>query len=431
METSNIGIMETMLFMSIVQIGFGIFVFLFIRKPLGNRIALISMLLISIVPNFLVSRYSFYPGGYSAIFLIFMIYIIQRREFFSRPSIVALFFILSFEAIIFHPLLPIFLLTAFILMNLGSRVLSGRKAPRSTSNIIPSTSIMIIAFLTLFWWMQPIEGVGQDIFTTFIRSVNAAFTKIDVANVSQATLAPILPYADILLSDLGFTAIILIAIVGAFLSLGGFHSNRAKGSDNDHIIQIASIVTLALIPVPFILAIVYPNSLPSRWFPFLEILCSLCGGVSIFYATMMISKKKLRMIFSFLFFILVFFLISSPVVNPNGSIYASEISSKSALTSPELHAVQFLNSLNASEINADSSYVFLNFTRKIDPENSNTFSYGLTVIREYIIKKGFTIPSFGQGSLLKIIPANEDFNQTLSMMNLVYDIGSVVVYQRQ
>ena len=137
------------------------------------------------------------------------------------------------------------------------------------------------------------------------------------------------------------------------------------------------------------------------------------------------------MIFSFLFFILVFFLISSPVVNPNGSIYASEISSKSALTSPELHAVQFLNSLNASEINADSSYVFLNFTRKIDPENSNTFSYGLTVIREYIIKKGFTIPSFGQGSLLKIIPANEDFNQTLSMMNLVYDIGSVVVYQRQ
>jgi hypothetical protein len=423
-------IMESLLWMSFIQIGFGIFLFLTARRFLGVKIALLSFLLISVAPNLLVSRYSFYPGGFSVIFLMLILYLITRKKRFRDSRGTTLVLVFTFVAISFHPLLPIFILALLLLVNSGKRLLQIKSESSSQSDPSSSKVVVLIAMMTVFWWMRPLEGSHNDLLAVLTNSALDAIRGLDFTNVGQATLAPTLPFFDILLSDLGFALLILMGVVGSVLLLGGYSlENNGLRSSAVSSVRVVSLAALCIVPLPFALAIVYPNSLPSRWYPCLEVLLSIGAAVFVLPSISNVRKLAAKAAVSLLFFTVIFLFISSPTVNPNGGIYANNLSSRSALTSSEYQAMVFINGLNLPDVHINSKYIFIDnnqYSQWINPNQPSTYSSGLTVIRNYDLINGFTIPLFGrQGALFEIVPANLVFNETLSRMDLIYDVGSV------
>lgn len=180
---------------------------------------------------------------------------------------------------------------------------------------------------------------------------------------------------------------------------------------------------------------IYPQSLPARWFPYIEIFASLFAGFSIYIIFNNLSKSKYKYILILLTSVLIFFLVSNPVINPNSQLYVSEISTRSGLTSSEIDASNFINQYSdIKTIKGNSkfiAFVNINSTHEnyIDPDEG--FMSGLNVIRDYDIEKGFTIPLFGaKGKLLDFIYPGEEFFELMDMSNKVYNNGNLTMYYR-
>jgi hypothetical protein len=125
--------------------------------------------------------------------------------------------------------------------------------------------------------------------------------------------------------------------------------------------------------------------------------------------------------------LLIFFMISSPVANPNSHIYSTEIVNRSAVTQSEFAAAEFINGLHASQVSASWKYFSMNVTDHINPDDPSTYSSGLIVIRDYDLAKGFIVNSIS-ANLTDIVRPNQQLFQFLNNTNQILDIGTAKGY---
>lgn len=422
----------TQFIIAIIQILFSIFIFMLTRKIFNDKAALISTLFVTLSPYLLISRYYYFPNAFSVIFFTLILYLFFYPN--AKTAAFVLLLIIVFAAIVFtHPLTPAILIVAFLAIFTVSKLLKLEKIN------VSARIILFMSVFTLGWWMRPI-GTQRDLFSGLILSIKNALETVDYAAVERATLAPLYNWTDIVLIDLGFTTLILLAIAGTFYSLRDvcISTQTKKLTQNQEKVFTLSVVTLLFIPIPYILTLIYPNSLPARWFPFIEVLASMFAGVSVLFIFHKISKYKLQStVFLILFYALIFFMITS-VANPNSQLYAKELSGRSALTESEISAGNFINSLHLQQIHANSKYIaFVNRRLAnprdfINPNDPSTYNSGLLVVRNYDLEKGFIIPLFGsKGKLLEIIYPNEEFYASINKSNKIYENGKVILYLKE
>jgi len=157
------------------------------------------------------------------------------------------------------------------------------------------------------------------------------------------------------------------------------------------------------------------------------------AGVAILLIFQKLSKYKFITVL--ISAITIFFMITSPIVNPNNQLYAKELSGRSALIQSEIEAAEFINWLNPREIHANSKYIYFinmnygDYKNLINPDKPDTYRSGLVILRNYDLEKGFTIPLFGaKGKLLEVIYPSEEFYKFLNNSIKMYENGEVRIY---
>lgn len=414
--------------LTIIQVLFFIFVYMVTKKLFNYKVALISTLSISFATHLLQPRYMYFPNSFSTVFFIFILYLFFYSE--GKNAKVSLILVIIYFVTLFsHPLTPAIILTLFI------AIFSVSKFSELKNIHVNLTLILLMMVSILKKWMTTISG-RQDVFNQILISVKNALEVDDLTSVGSVTLSSMYSFLDIILSDLGYTILILLGIIGAFYTLRIEHVHGV--SENKDKVLSLSTLTLLFIPIPYILTLVYPQSLPDRWFPFTEVFASMFAGVSILVFYQRLSKYKLHYIAVLIMVIAIFFMITTPVSNPNSMLYATNLSGRSALTSSEICASEFLNPINLNQIHGNSNFMVIAFNKAfidrndnfINPNDPDTYNKGFVVVRNYDLKKGYFIHLFGANNkLLEIILPNEEFKLHLSNINKIYSNNEVGIYR--
>lgn len=410
------------------QVFFGLFVFVLARRLFDTRIALLAILLCSMAPYLLTPRYSLFPGSFAAIFFMLVLFV-QFAWFDQRSARLTGLLVFAFAVVVLsHPFAPIALGVSLLSMTVA------RWAMRLTETRIPTRAHLFLLMMALLWWMTPWED-EHNLLSHLVSTFQDALRSFGPGAVEQATLAPSLPWIDIFLSDLGFSLLILFGLIGSFYLL---RSTRTivgidlRGIGAGKLILAATV--LALVPVPFLLTLVVPQSLPARWFPFLEVVLSITAAVGLValfseYGAPRTRRSLTRLLGVSIVLVIVLMMTTSPVTNPNSHLYSTKLATRSSLTDSEIQIAFFINNLEAPEVSANSKFIYLDITSTIDPNDISTYSDGLVVVREYDFEKGFTIPMFGsEGKLLEIVYPGDEFMTFLSESDRICDIGETKVY---
>jgi len=188
--------------------------------------------------------------------------------------------------------------------------------------------------------------------------------------------------------------------------------------------------------IPFILAMVAPVTAPDRWFSFIEIFLSIFAGFGIFIIYRFLSKHKLNLLMPFVAAAMIFFIVASPTVNPNGQIFSNELSSRMGLVQSEINAVNFLKEFNDQSIYGNTRYItyinrtFWNFGYFINPNDVTTYKNHVLAIRNDDLKFGFYFPLYGAGGrFIDIIYPDAQFYAYLNASNILYKNNEVAVYK--
>lgn len=413
----------------VVQSSFLLFGFMLTKKIFNSKIALIAILILSFAPYISQPKYFYFPGSFTAILFLLSLYLVFYSKNIS-PSY-SLLILISFLAIIFaHPMTPVILIVALVLLLLTSKFQSNKEK-------VSLTAILLILTITVSWWMKPSGIEAKDLFTYSVISIQNAIETVDFTAVGRATLSPLINQWTVISADLGFILLIMLSIIGSLYLLGNYANYPQKYKNKPNSIYLA-IITLIFILIPYSLTIVYPQSLPNRWFPFIEIFASIFAGLGIYVIFNNIKENKWKFGSIIGVSCLIFLLVSNPVINPNSQLYSSELSVRTALTTSEIDSSNFISQYsNISVVKGNSKYIaFINPELKaknyIDPGNSTTFNKGIIILRNYDIEKGFTIPLFGsKGKLLDIIYPDKNFTDFISYSNEIYTNGNLKMYFNQ
>lgn len=428
---TNLKIIQFLLI--ILQNVFVLLMYLTSRKLFNQKIALITALIISVTTYLLVPKYMYSPGSFSVIIFMLILYLFfnkTKTNFFPMTFLLVLTFI---SLIFYHPLTSVFILFSFISFFLILNLLSFS----STTTKVSFSFLSLALVLILSKWMSVLND-GTNLFFILIKSIEKALN-VDNSladSVSQTTLSPDLSFKSALLYDFGFVLLLLLGIFGAFSIFKTCIDQKNDDLNEKRI--LFSTVLLIFIPIPYILAFIYPQSLPSRWFPFIEVLSASFAGLSIFSIYYSFYNSKLRYLSYILIFTLIFFSISSPIVNPNSSLYGEDLANRAGMIQSEVKAVSFINEfVNISEVHANSKYLhfinrdIFNYDHFIDPSDPQSYVMGVFVIREEDLTKGFTIPLYGANNkFLEIsLPSNEFYN-SIYKCNKIYTSNKIAIYDQ-
>jgi hypothetical protein len=190
-----------------------------------------------------------------------------------------------------------------------------------------------------------------------------------------------------------------------------------------------SSITLAMTPIPYVLAIASPSMLPDRWFVFISIFLGIFSAAAIYLLAQQSRLYKILMLV--VVPLIIFFAITSPVSNPNTQIYLQDMSVMPSVTLSEKNAAAFFK----DNVNLDSIWANSLFAVQIDYSLTTKFQYinprkacdgKVLAIRDYDMKNGFTTPMFGEdGKLLDIIKPTYSFTEYVDNAGRFYDCGNV------
>ncbi|BDZ71675.1 glycosyltransferase family 39 protein [Methanobacterium petrolearium] len=417
---------EIQFILLIVQIIVPLFVFLLTKKIFNSKTALISTLLISFAPYVSQSKYFYFPGTFSIVLFVLTIFLIFNKEVRSVNRTIIL--LISLLALIFvHPMTPVILIVALMIILITSKTHFNKEK-------VTLTSILLLLVVTVSWWMKPSDISANNLFSYSILSIKKAFEISDYTSVSVATISPYINKWSLIFSDLGFILLIMLSIMGSLYILANYAKfKNTKLSYKTNAFYLA-VITLIFIPIPYLLAIVYPQSIPSRWFTFIEFFSSILAGFCIYILFKISDNQKLKYVQIIMVSSLILLLISNPVINPNSNLYSTDMAVRSGLITSEIDASNFIYQYsNISDVKGNSKFiVFINrepYSKNyLDPSNPSSYRSGILVVRQYDIEKGFTI-IYGPEKLMDLVQPNSDFNEYLSTNTTeFYNNGNLKIY---
>ncbi len=423
LNITNLKIIEEILI--IIQLSIFIPLYTLFKSIFNKNVSLIIYVLLLSATYIIQPRYMYYPSSFAIVYFVLFLYMIFNNKLRTSVRNIILVTIII-NSIIFHPFLPILLITTYILAYF-IKLQYPIKYPKFS--II---TLLFILGLSIIWYSKPTISNNSNFIDVIIITVQSSFKTLDINSIKQVTLSASLSYLDVLQYNLGPTLLMLFGAIGAFLLVFKYDNENAK--TNDIVKILIAITTLILIPIPYVQALIIPGSLPDRWFVFDEIFLAITAGYCFYIVTQSFKKHVLinKTVVNLVIATTIFFMISSPISNQNSQIYSADLSTRTALTQIESQAAFFTQKYTNSSIYANSKYLtFINYnsTDIINPDMNTTFNSKLLLIRKIDLEDGFTIPLFGNGALLNIIPSNAYFIKYLNHTSRIYDDGQIRIYR--
>jgi hypothetical protein len=427
---------------SLIEVFASLFVFLIGKALGGNRLGLLSAMLITIAPYNIFWGFWIIPMTLGMVFLIIIFYLLLKRNSNSTitTSILLIFFCLSI--IMVHTVASFVTWVILLIILLGLivyRFLFPKMQPRklvvqSFNNFLFSPlqykrfrfSINIVSLMgiSLFsYWMFTNHYTGVDFFSLFTKSLISSLVRMDTASVSMVSLAPTLKYQSIFLLDLPSTLLMFFCILGSLYLI-------------DH--KFNSVKFVLIFTVIVLLTIIYGGALfgttailPHRWFVFMEVLMVIVGAYGI-YLIVFTQQTFIRqlLVCSIIIFVIAFSAVTTPLTNTESPFYAKELGTRSGFFHSEVAAAENIESYYDGNITRNSKYALLDGIN-LNPNDLETYEDKMMVIRSSDLEKGFIIPLFGaKGKLLEILIPNSTFSSYLDSPKCdnVYDNGEVKGY---
>ena len=427
MIMSHINIQAAQLILALVQILAVLFIFIICKKIFNEKIALLSALLITLSSQMIIPRYSFYPSNYAIVYymlLLFVLLCLGVKKSNIWPVVLIVLVAINFM----HPIVSVIATFTVILFYILAKIFK-------FENIMSLRYVILSIFITLVQLIRPIpkSAVSSSSNMLAILTVYIMNTLSGSISVAQATMSQFHSWSDVVLYELGFTILILFGVCGALMILKLSQNNYKFNVENHKDKRIVlSAITLIMLPIPYVLAVVAPQTLPDRWFVFVTVFIGIFAAVAIYLLSQQL--KKMSFVAMLAIPVIVFFLITAPISNPNNQIYAKDMTTRPSLTLSELDAsTLFKNVINLNSICANSLYAVridyaLNYEDHfIDPRDS--YNGPILLIRNYDMDNGFTIPLFGKdGNLVNIIMPTSSFTQNLDNSDKFYENGEVRAY---
>lgn len=421
MLLGNMDIKSAQLVLLLAQVLSVIGVFALLRRLFNQRVALLSALLFSFSSQVILPRFSFYPGNYTIIyFILIMLVCLAGKSYVRYLILLLLIVVVNFT----HPIASLIALFVLTTSYLVSRVF------KYDGLNVDAKMLAACAVLIMIQWTR--QTTRSDLLTILLNYLGSSMgPEGSGAAVTQATLSPYYSWTSITLYELGFALLILLGVCGAMMVLKYCIIRSKKNSPADGKI-VLSAVTLAIVPIPYLLALMLPQVLPDRWFVYVTFFVCAAASVSL-YAIYRLNKKFRFFVYGAIL-VIVFFSITSPLSNPDSHVYSTELSTRAALIPSEISAAGFVSEKDpGADYYMNSAYIAM-----IGKEMHGTCQYidarsvesnaGIVLIRNYDLAKGISTPLFGTGGrLLDNYPCN-DLMDYLQLSNAFYDNGQVRAY---
>lgn len=427
---AGLSIRASQIVLALVQILFLILPFLLMRRFYGPTAGLLAALFLSMAPNLFGPKFTFFPGAFSAILIMLTLFIILSPTE-KNPEIFFCLIVSLIATVLVHPLSSFFIVVIMVI------IVTMRKMLRVRSIRWADSIGLLILVMTIIMWTRPLVE-GGDLFSLVTTSFfNSLFTT-DVSEIDKATLSQQIDWADMLMNDLGLAILITLGIIGAFLILRTNLSCRSKRGLVDDFSVMLSIITLLIIPVPFIITIVYPDGLPNRWFVLVEILASMTSSLAVIFTARRVRRKVLvRSGLVAVISLTLILMVTSPMTNPSTKVYSSSLSYDPPAKTTEITGATFLNAQHYPKVASSSWYsnaisiynTWLGPHSWVNPKDPSSYEGLSILISNNDLQNGFIIPLYGAGQLLETVYPDERFQSYIRDASKVYSNENSWIYQ--
>jgi hypothetical protein len=360
------------------------------------------------------------------LFTLILISVFQRaysRDEKDKTSWTVVIIILGASLIVAHSLSSLIVLVVLATIALAT----------SIYNLFIKTkdwvqwSLTILLCIGLFtYWMYAFSSPGLDFFSMVVKSFNSAIATAEVGDVSRVSLAQELNYTSVLLSEMGWSLLLVITIAGALESI----TKRIRQPSG----RLIAAITGVLLIVTYGGAIIGAGAiLPARWIVFLYVPAAVLGAS---YLTKMIASSTNMLRISGLLFVVVisFFMITQPGrAMPDSPLYAPEFGFRLGFYSSEIQGLDFvLHHFDSSckVVASSKSDLYLYQAGQLDPRKPNTYQKAnIIVLRSFDEINGVFIP-FEPGKIYYYAPITPEFVSYLLQPQILrsYDDGSVKIF---
>ncbi len=360
------------------------------------------------------------------LFTLILIGIFQRaftQQNQDKTSWTILIIILCASLVVTHSLASMIALVMLTVLAVGNSFYLHRSNGRGWVD----WSLTILMCIGLFtYWMYAFPNPGLDFFSMMIKSVKLALTTTEVGDVSSVSLAQQFNYTSLLLSEMGWSILLVFTIAGGIEAF----TNRIR--------QPAGIFVTLL--AGLFLAVTYGGAivgaaaiLPARWIIFLYIPASVLAAY--FLAKIIVSEQRVLKVPGLgIVIVICFFMITQPSrAMPDSPIYSAEFGYRPSYYTSEITGMDFVNQHfdPACQVSASAkTSLYLYQASLLDPRKPSTYqNAGLIVLRQFDFEKGIFIP-YEPKMVSLYTPITPDLMNYLASYQIyrTYDDGSTRIY---
>ena len=335
-----------------------LFIYLIVREVSNDKAALISILLLNIADMVFVLTTTNINPGITVLLIVSMavFFLLKKTE---RKIKISIFFVYLFIciSIITHQLTTfiffIIILTAFAnyLLIKSFPLFESKNISKNKKYMISASMVIFFAIVLIFYWQlmeigDPSTTTESSFFSRLVERMDRTIGNMINNYVSNdsptgSSYEQLFSKNNVIsnvLFSLGSNILLFFGILGILFSLN-------PESRDDQKLFLATIVGILFF-------IIYPGTyiglnqvlIPHRFLPFLELFVAIFAAMAIVWVFNLLSSNSQKMIFSVLFFLLVFFLITTPFINQNDPLYCKDITYRNALKSSEMQSIGWLQS---------------------------------------------------------------------------------------
>lgn len=288
--------------------------------------------------------------------------------------------------------------------------------------IVDFSTIIFVLISTVAYWMYSYSCNSTSFLSQVALSIKGTLEFSALGEVNSVTTVSEISKVSLFLNNTGYITLLIFAILGILISLSFYNIDSKKFA-----LSFSILLFMIAIYIPSVFG--FSALLPGRWFPYLYILLILFFPIGLFSFCSLFKSKFLKItVLLLIIAFTTFFMITSPIANPDNNLYSSEFRDNVGNFDSYTVMDNFVNKI-PEPISKSGTFLIQNITEStpLDPEEPNTYLDHALIIRNRDMNKGFYIPythpGFGDYNL-----PTDSFRDKLVSRNLIYNNSYVWVY---
>jgi uncharacterized membrane protein len=340
--------LKDLLFFTIVllfTITLSLFSYLIAKQLFNTRVALMALIFANIADMLFVRGVTnINPGSFVHIFLIISLYCLIQQK--NKHLYSLLIIIFMFCSILTHQL------STFAFFSLMFSILVGKYIYKFIStpsywnkNLNMKNNTVLLFFITMiFYWSTMGSAAGSTFFDSMVyrlnRSLSRMFNEYASGDSPETVYANMFSQFDIISNltfNLGYSILVGLAVIGILLLI---HKKNICQTSFSYV--FASIM-LYIIIYPGTLIGLNQLFIPHRFISQLEIFLIIFASIAMHVLHNSINKKYNTLVISIVAMFLIFFMVTTPFINHNDSLYNSDRVHREGYMYSELKAIEWNN----------------------------------------------------------------------------------------